>query len=314
MALSGSTDFALTRDEIIKGALRIVKGLGGKPIAGGKSGQTEFDQAGEALNMILKHWQALGIGLWLNREINMPFAYRDGKYSLGSDHASETLVVTEVATAQTSGNSTLVVDSITGMSDADAIGIELDDGTMQWTTINGTPAAATITLTAALTDDVAVDNEVMTYTTKSGRPLVITDARLVSDAGTETSLQILDRDEWMAISNKNNNGVPSQVYYDPQLTYGVLHVWPRPNDVASYLKMTARVAIQDFDAAANSPDFPQEIYRSAKWSLADEIALEYTGVDAQKLIIVQNRASMFFNQMLDFDAETGSITFEADYD
>jgi len=314
MALSGSTDFALTRDEIIDGAIRIVKGLGGKPITGAKSGQTEAAQAGQSLNMILKHWQALGIGLWLNKEINMPFAYRDGVYSLGSDHASETLVVTEVATAASETDTTLVVDSISGMSTGDAIGIELDDGTMQWTTINGAPSSATITLTAALTDDVAVDNEVMTYTTKSGRPLVITEARLVNDSGTEISLEILNRDEWMSISNKNTNGIPSQIYYDPQLTYGVLYVWPRPNDVASYLKMTARVAIQDFDSATDSADFPQEIYRAAKWNLADEIALEYTGIDVQKLIFVQNRASMFFNQILDFDAETGSLTFEADND
>ena len=316
MARSGSTDFSLNRDSIIKGALRIVKGIGGKPISGAKAGQTEASQAGEALNMILKQWQAEGVGLWLNREISMPFAYRDGKYSLGTsgDHASETLYVTEVATAQTSGNNTLVLDSTAGAVDADAIGIELDDGTMQWTTINGTPSSLTVTLTANLTDDVAVDNEVMFYTTKSGRPLEITEARLVNDAGTETGLTILNREEWMNISNKNTNGTPSQIYYDPQLDSGILYVWPRPNDVASYLKFTARVPIQDFDSSTDDPDWPQEVYRAAKWALANEIALEYEGVDAQKLLLVSHRAEKFFDKMLEFDTETGSIRFEADYD
>jgi hypothetical protein len=316
MARSGSTDFDLTRDGIIRGAIRIVKALGGKPITGAKSGQKEFANASDALNIMLKEWQGMGVGLWLTREISMPFAYRDGKYSLGTsgDHASETLYVTEVATAQTSGNSTLVLDSTSGAVDGDAVGIQLDDDTMQWTTINGTPAALTITLTAALTDDVAVDNEVMFYTTKSGRPLSITEARLVSDAGSETPLYVCDRQEWMNISDKDTNGTPSQIYYDHQLDSGILYIWPRPEDVGSYLKFTARVPVQDFDAAANDPDFPVEIHRAVKWGLADELALEYPGIDAQKLLIVSHRAEKYFNRMADFDAEYGSIQFEVDHD
>ena len=319
MARSGSADFSLTRDGIIRGAIRIVKGLGGKPIAGAKTGQSEFDDTEEALNMILKEWQGLGVGLWLNREISMPFAYRDGKYSLGTsgDHASETLYVTEVTTAQDSGESTLVLDSTSGAVDGDAIGIELDDGTMQWTTINGTPASLTVTLTAALTDDVAVDNEVMFYTTMSGRPLSITEARLVSDAGSETPLYICNRQEWMNISDKNTNGPPSHIYYDHQLDSGILNIWPRPNDVSSYLKFTARVPIQDFDASANDPDFPQEVYRAAKWCTVDEIMLEYQfegDTALQKLLIVSHRAEKYFNRMVEFDTEYGSITFEADND
>ena len=57
------------------------------------------------------------------------------------------------------------------MSDADNIGIELDDGTIQWTTINGAPAGSTVTLTDALTDDVASGNAVYVYTAKTNRPM-----------------------------------------------------------------------------------------------------------------------------------------------
>jgi hypothetical protein len=316
MARSGSADFALTRDQIIKGAIRIVKGMGGKPITGAKAAQTEAAQAGEALNMMLKAWQGMGVGLWLNREISVPMAYRDGSYSLGTsgDHASESLFVTEVATAQTSGNNTLVLDSTAGVSDADAVGVELDDDTMQWTTINGTPASLTITLTAALTDDVAVNNEVMIYTTKSGRPLSITEARLVNDAGTETPLTILTRQEWMNIPSKDTNGTPSMVYYDPQLDSGILYVWPRPNLVNNYIQLTARMPIQDFDASTDSPDFPQEIYHAVKWNLAVEISPEYPGIDFQRFLLVEKLANRAFKRMADFDAEDGSIIFEADHD
>ena len=316
MATSGSADFALTRDGIIRGAIRIVKGSGGQMPGSASSGQEEFSNAAQASNMLLKAWQGIGIGLWLNKEVSVPFAYRDGEYSLGTsgDHASETLYVTEVATAQTSGNSTLVLDSTSGVSDADAIGVELDDGTMQWNTINGSPSSLTVTLTTALTDDVAVNNEVMTYTTKSGRPVSITEARLVNDAGTETPLQILDRQEWMNIPSKDNNGTPSMVYYDHQLDSGILHVWPRPNLVSNYIKLTARMPIQDFDNSTDAPDFPQEVYRAAKWNLALEIAPEYTGIDPQRFAHLEKMANKTFKQMADFDFEAGSIQFEVDYD
>ena len=52
----------------------------------------------------------------------------------------------------------------------------------------------------------------------------------------------------------------------------------------------------------------------AKWALADELALEYPGTDPQKLLIVKNNAINFFDKMMEFDTETGSIRFEADYD
>jgi hypothetical protein len=316
MARSGSTDFSLNRDSIIKGAIRIVKGLGGKPVSGAKSGQKEIEHTAEALNMMLKAWQAEGIGLWLNKEISVPFAYQDGEYSLGTsgDHASETLYVTEVATAQTSGNSTLVLDSTSGAVDGDAIGIELDDGTMQWTTINGTPSTLTVTLTAALTDDVAVDNEVMYYTTKSGRPLEITEARLVSDSGTHTPLTIYTRDEWMSIPNKDDNGTPSGIYYDEQLDSGILHIWPRPDDVSTYLKLTAKMPVQDFDAATDDADFPQECYRAVKFNLAAEVAHEYTDIDSNRLARVERMAVITLSAMQQFHTDLETIRFEADYD
>ena len=82
MGTSGSADFSLTRDGILRGAIRIVKGSGGQMPGSARSGQEEFSNASQACNMLLKAWQGIGIGLWLNKEVSVPFAYRDGKYSL----------------------------------------------------------------------------------------------------------------------------------------------------------------------------------------------------------------------------------------
>jgi hypothetical protein len=133
-------------------------------------------------------------------------------------------------------------------------------------------SGSTVTLTAVLTDDVAVDNKVYTYTDLISRPLAISEGRIVRDSGTESPLEILTRERYMLLASKTTTGKASQVYYDPQLDNGVLKVWPAADSVADYLKLTARLPIQDLDAVANDFDFPVEWFLGLKWNLAHEIS------------------------------------------
>jgi len=313
MTRSGSTDFNLNQSGIIRGAIRIVEGMGGKLSGGRKDATNELKDASEALNMMLKQWQAEGVGLWLNKELSVFFAYRDGRYSLGTDHASEAVVETEISTAVTSGNSTLGVDSTSGMTNDDILGVELDDGTLQWTTISDVTDSDTLVLGDNLTDGAAADNNVYTYTTLSGRPLDISEARLYRDGGTDTPLNILTRQEWMDISTKETNGVPTCVYYDPQLDSSILHVWPRPNSVSNYIKLSARMPIQDFDKAGDDPDFPQECFRAVKFNLAIDISYEYIDIDSKRFGAVERKAAMLFNSLTMYDAEYGSVILQPDW-
>ena len=313
MARSGSTDFNVNQSGIVRGAIRVVEGMGGKLPGGRKDGTSELKDASEALNMMLKQWQSDGVGLWLNKEINLFLAYRDGSYSLGSDHASATIVETEISSAASSGASSIEVDSTTGMTAVDAIGIELDDGTLQWTTISSVTDSDTLALSASLTGGAAVDNNVYTYTTKSTRPLDITEARLHRDDATDTPLNILTRQKWMDISTKDNNGTPTCIYYDPQLDSGILHVWSRPDEVSNYIKLTARMPVQDFDAAENDPDFPAECFRAVQFNLAIDLSYEYTDIDPKRFAAVERKAAYLYNALVAYDAEYGSVTFEPNW-
>jgi hypothetical protein len=71
-------------------------------------------------------------------------------------------VDSEIKTGEPSGETVIDVDSTTGMLAGDVIGIELDDGTWDWSTIVSVDDADTVTITDVLTDDVAVDNDVVT--------------------------------------------------------------------------------------------------------------------------------------------------------
>ena len=306
MSTSGSHDYNLTGTLIIREALELIGAVGAGDVVSAEDQSTCL----RSLNMMVKAWQAEGIGLWKNVEGSLFPSYGGYSYSIGptGDHCSADGYKTEIATAASSGDGTITVDSDDNMTDGDYIGIELDDGTVQWTTINGDPAADVVTLTAVLTDDVAVDNHVYNYTTKIQRPIEIVEARSVSSTGYDTPLIISSRDEYMRLPKKDSLGPPSQIYYNPVRTNGKMHVWPACNNVKEYIKFTARILIEDFDTATDDPDFPQEWLVALSWNLSVMIAPKF-GKSLDKL--TTTLAGIFKQNAKDFDHENTSVYFGA---
>lgn len=308
MAVSGSKDFTVTENEIIEGAIRLLGEsenfkLGPDP---------EKVQAREALNMMVKAWQAEGIGIWMLTEAALFLGASTESYNIGptGNHATASFVKTELASAGSTGDTDLTVDSISGISASDYLGIELDDNTIQWTTVNGDPASSTVVATATLTGDAAVDNHIYTYTTKLTKPLEIVEARLHQDDDNEITINLISRAEYMLLADKDTTGIVTQAYYDKQLTNGKLFVWPTAVNMKEYIKFTARLAVDDFDAAANNAQFPVEWLRALKFNLAAEIAIEYD-VSAEKLTMLIIKARETKKQAQRFDKEFTSIFFEA---
>ena len=151
MSTSNSHDYNLTGTLIIREALELIGAVGAGDVVSAEDQSTCL----RSLNMMVKAWQNEGIGLWKTVEASLFPSYQGYSYSIGptGDHCSTGGYKTEIATAAASGANTITVDTDENMTDGDYIGIELDDGTLQWTTINGAPAADVVTLTAALTND-----------------------------------------------------------------------------------------------------------------------------------------------------------------
>lgn len=271
MASSGSTDFTRTRDQLVKGSLRLIQ-----VIASGETPSSEeIEDGSEALNMMVKGWQAEGIHLWTNKEATLFLAKSTASYSLGPSgwHATLSYVETTLSVAAASGAGSVTLTSGTGVTTGDNIGIELDDGTRQWTT--ATMAGAVATLGASLTGDAAAGNSVFAYTTKIERPLRITEMRRRDEDDIDTPVRLVTRYDYMGQSSKASTGKVTQAYYDPQLTRGTLYTWPSSDNVTDILKFTFSRTIEDFDAAANTPDLPQEWFECIKFNLAIRLAPEY---------------------------------------
>ncbi|KKM86594.1 hypothetical protein LCGC14_1277510, partial [marine sediment metagenome] len=188
----------------------------------------------------------------------------------------------------------------------DHVGIELDDGTLQWTFIGGA-LSTTLTLIDALTDDVAVDNHVYSYKIKVPRPISVVETRLHRADGQDVPIVLTGRLDYELLSLKTTEATPNQVYYDKQLINADLLVWPVPIDMQEYLKFTARLPIQDIINLTDGFDIAQEFFLAIAWNLAPLIAPKHEKpVDLEMALIAKN----MLEEALAGDSEDASVFFQ----
>lgn len=299
MATSNSVNFTLTRDEAIE--------LAYKKFGGFTAGQTlsaaKTADASKTLNMMLKAFQKKGLKLWLRKKATVFLALDDSQYGLGTsgDHATYSYTRTQVKTAATSGATSIDVDSTTGMTAADYIGVVQDDGSLHWTTIASVTDSDTVVLTAAITDDCAVDNYVYFYTTKIDRPLDIIEAYISDVDGNDRPVNIIGKKEYTELSNKTSDGSVVAIHYDPQLTTGQLYVWPQSSVVTDVLELVVHRPIEDMDDSNNNFDVPVEWLEPIVWGLAWRLCPD-NGIDINRKQDIERNAKEFLE-----DAEAGDI-------
>lgn len=269
MATSGSFDFAVTRDDIIQEALEQL----GVISAEESISSNDLTTCSRTLNMMVKAWQGRGINIFtLQRAI--VFLEKDkGEYRFGGgsslyDKVGYVYGFDALNGAAAASATSLTVDSITGINDADQIGIKLTDGTVHWDVVNGSPSGSTVTITTGLASAASDNAVVYFYTATDAQPLRIHYMLHRTAAGVETPGTVWRQRELIEIPNKTNNGTPLQGWYDRRVDGGVWKIWPEPDghDQAHILYVHRQV--EDFDAAANNPDYPQEWY----WALAINLA------------------------------------------
>lgn len=276
MAISNSIDFSMTRDDIIKKALQLVGAVG----EGETPNSDQLSETSLSLNMLVKAWQGEGANLFAQEQCYLFLEKDKNEYTLSSsgDNCTTSYNKTQLSTAGVATDSTIDVDSDDDISDGDYIGIELDDGSMQWTTVNGSPSGDTVTLTTALTGAAAIDNYVFTYTTKANRPMKVLQGFIRSVDDNDTTVHTVNKSDYFDLSNKTVDGTVTQISYDPQIAAGTLRVYSQTNDVTDVLVMTVQRTLSDFDSSTDNPDFPQEWYLALTYNLALIIAPEF-GID-----------------------------------
>lgn len=310
MATSGSTTYSQTRIDLVKGALRLAGVLDGAEAPKAE----DADAANAALNLYLKAFQSKAPQLWRQDQGVLFLTPGTESYNLGTggDRATRQadFASTELAANAALGASTITVDSASGFTSGDQIGIELSDGTRQWTTVSGAPVGAVITLAAVLTGAASSGGTVYGYTTILSRPNRITHMVRRCDS-VDIEVQLVSRQEHFNAPTKTQEGSVLQAYYSPQITRGILYVWPTGADVNETLRFTYERTLEDMLANDDDFDLPQEWLECFKFGLAYRLALEF-GAPISKVQILKGESEQREQELLDYDQEYASIYFSPD--
>jgi hypothetical protein len=119
----------------------------------------------------------------------------------------------------------------------------------------------------------------------------------------------MGRVEYAEMPNKSSSGAINSFYYDRrENTTGYLYLWQAPQTVDNAVKMTVAKPIEDFNAAGDDADLPQEWIRAIIWGLADEIADDYD-VPEPKRTRLERRAAQYLNEANWWERELLDIQF-----
>ena len=303
MAVSGSYDFTVNRDQIIERALLKIGVLG----EGITMTAKHIRDGSIALNALVQQWQTQedfspGLKTWSRKRAYLFPQYLQSEYNLGpsGDHVTYSYVATTTTAAASSGASTVDVASITGMASGDNIGILMDANGYHWTTINGAPSGSTVTLTTNLAGDAASEARVVVYTSKIQRPNAMVAVTRRDKYGDDFPVdKIVTVETYEVITDKDAEGTPSGYLYEPQIDDAILYFDLAPIDLEDTYRLTVLRPLADFDATNDTPDYPKEWYRALFFNLAIDLAPDYNrpvtaelaGLAQSSLLLAQKRQS-----------------------
>lgn len=244
------------------------------------------------LNLLAKQLQTPsdnfpGMKIHSRQRVTLALAKGQQTYTIGpaaTDSRASTLMGrTTVLTNYASGTS-LAVSSVTdtttypgttiSMTSADFIGVQLDDGTIGWTTLNGTPSSSPATLTAGFSVAAAAGNYVYWFTSRAQRIPFIEAAVLRQPERTDSELPIYRevREYDLGVSNKYAAGTPTAILVEPLRLNTRITLNTQPTEVTQQIVLTGLYPAEDYDSASNDLAFPQEAYAYISWALAKRCA------------------------------------------
>lgn len=282
MTTSGSFSFTVNRDQIIRDAMLNI----------GKLDELENPTAQDItdcnlkLNMLVKQWMghtdfAPGLKVWKRKWGYLFLSNSTNQYTVGPNGTGWTnAFVRPVSTATAvSGAGSIVVASATGIATNYYIGIQLDSGALQWTTVSGV-VGTTVSLNATLTGQSSSGSQVYCYQTAAQQPLSIETAVLRDEFNEDQMLRIMRTvQDYANLSGKTDTQTisdPSAIYYEFQLTDSNLYTdCGAANDVRKYIVMSYMEPVQDMVSATDNFEYPQEAFLALSWGLSKQIAPMY---------------------------------------
>jgi len=142
----------------------------------------------------------------------------------------------------------------------------------------------------------------------SERPLAITDAWYRESTTDDNPLEIISREEYWNLGDKTSEGIPNEIYYDPQDTLGVLYVFNTAdaNAAGKTIELVYQRPFEDMLVITDDFDFPVEWEEAIEWGLAVRLAPR-NGVSNTRSAQINAHAKLALDEVLGWDAENTSV-------
>lgn len=297
--------YSKTAGDLVREAMRAAT------ITGGEMSEepSDFEDAMNALNNALSVLQSDQIHLWSETEALLPLNPNQQIYRFGTDHCFTDYVYATVSTAAVAADVTVLVDSTVGMTAADNVGIELSTGVRFWTTIITVDSPTQITITDALTADVAVDASVYTYTTGIDQPVRVLSVRQADNqTADEIRTSQLSRDSFLNQPSKTSVGAVNSWYFSRQLTYGDLRVWPVAGSCKNILRFTFIRPQYIPTDQSEQIEIPPEWYMGLMYKVAAEVGI-LNAIDPTRQSMLEQKAEMYIDKAMSIDNEFSGFQF-----
>lgn len=194
----------------------------------------------------------------------------------------------------------------------ETIGFRVSAALREWGTVKRVISATVLELTSGITNVAAISETVLAFKSLPDRPLKLLNYRsknvLFND---EIPMNTWSRSQYMKQTNKISQGLPTQAYYQPNLTNGRLYVWQTASDVNQIVLFSGDTPLEITQENSDNPDFPAEWFEMLSWGLASLIGPEY-GIPDNRQLKLDAKAFEEKEDALDWDEEGGSLLIGPD--
>lgn len=126
-----------------------------------------------------------------------------------------------------------------------------------------------------------------------------------SEAGGEITADRLGFKAWAQLPNKDQEGRPTQYWFNRQKDYGIINVWPTP-DQNYVLRIWGQKMADDLSRAYSTVDLPKRFWPAITFGLAYWIGLRRRNISEARLALLKSEFNSLLKDAMQEDRERGS--------
>lgn len=296
--------FQMTLSEVISDSLGIIQiGVDGEAIE-----PEYYSRMINVVNRAILEMQAQGLHL-TSYKVGYLFLQPDQyKYIIEDENSTNEYWTRTLSADEATGQTTLSISDVTDLEVDDTIGITLDDGTIQWTTVNSIDSLnTTVTVADALTGDASSGNYLINYRVPLRQISRIHQIWRRDNYVTDIPITMISQQEYDVLPYKTtSNGVPSISYYYRGLPKGTLFLWPLPSTGVPIIGFWYECKIGQMKEPTDAMDFDQFYYPAFTYLCALR-ACDTFGVSSEIKMSVKDTYEELMAQALTYDDENTPV-------